>query len=516
MCCFRRCFNWGKKQTSVTVPLPSLPASITPSSPDPAGFHNFAVTGDDGSLPSLLTRTQDNIVAELQAKLKTSPGWNTASTNVFGGIAGGLLGMFSAFFKNLTGIDLEGDLEGILHTVDQWGSDLLGLLGDPTGLGTGHPSPQTDIAAVPIFGPIIKYILDLPGEFWTAVVTFVTDIFTGNPFGAFGAVTTFLQQVFGFGDNKGGAVGTAGTVGANITGIFSAPNGGTSLFDQLIGLVEKFISPGAAGRVSMLSDLGQLGANIVNGQYGGAAAALAHAVGLDKIVPLVQDAAGIVGQVANLISNPKQDIDNLFASLGLCKLRAEAVNTTTSIAMDVLGVVSTPTGAGGGSITSMLGQMAKNFVSGAGATQVNLPTPLGTVPLGSTPSLISDVIGFVSNPSGNSAGTITDQLWQQVWNKINCNGLTGQGFDLGQAVTGLLDNPSGNTRGGVITQVGNVLISAAGGVTTFPGQVLTGVFSVLENPSGNSKGSILSQIVFAVAQAGFQNQIDKLNSRLAA
>jgi len=56
------------------------------------------VTGNDGSLPSMVSNTQANVTATYQAQVQESPGWNGASSSLFGLILGG----FSSVAANVT------------------------------------------------------------------------------------------------------------------------------------------------------------------------------------------------------------------------------------------------------------------------------------------------------------------------------------------------------------------------------------------------------------------------------
>ncbi|MEM6109214.1 hypothetical protein AAHS21_23705 [Mycobacterium sp. 050272] len=74
----------------------------------------YGVTSGNGSLPGLAGRTQDGVIAQMQAEMQGSPSWKGASQNVFGGIAGGLPGLFLAFVRELIG-----DAEAVFETLEE-------------------------------------------------------------------------------------------------------------------------------------------------------------------------------------------------------------------------------------------------------------------------------------------------------------------------------------------------------------------------------------------------------------
>lgn len=126
----------------------------------------FGVTGSDGSASTIATRTQDNVTTQLKQQVKTSPGWNGASANMFAGLSPNGSTPFPLLLLQAIGAvlaipgellqDVEGALSAIGEAIKTVGADLesavitvlklLGLgalLGSTGSGGAGSSDPDT-------------------------------------------------------------------------------------------------------------------------------------------------------------------------------------------------------------------------------------------------------------------------------------------------------------------------------------------------------------------------------------
>ncbi|WP_067891165.1 DUF7257 domain-containing protein [Nocardia vaccinii] len=87
----------------------------------PSGYTTSGVpgilTGNDGSLPSMVDNTQAKVTADYQAQTQQSTGWNSASSNFFGGILSG--------FPNVNGL--------VTAAIDTFLADLCDAITGATG-----------------------------------------------------------------------------------------------------------------------------------------------------------------------------------------------------------------------------------------------------------------------------------------------------------------------------------------------------------------------------------------------
>lgn len=96
---------------------------VNNTSDAPWSIGNYFATGDDGSIPGLLNRTQPNIIALLQTFLQSNPAFTLASDLVFAGLRAGIslpLAIIEAIVNRLFGFNIEfEDLGSVLDAIEQ-------------------------------------------------------------------------------------------------------------------------------------------------------------------------------------------------------------------------------------------------------------------------------------------------------------------------------------------------------------------------------------------------------------
>ena len=187
--------------------------------------------------------------------------------------------------------------------------------------------------------------------------------------------------------------------------------------------------------------------------------------------------AAITAPVSNVVSNVAAMAAPAVAAVANAANAAAPAKGITgeglSVFQNLLGLFANPTGSsfgsviagaiaqlqGGGdvmsNITSALVQAFTDAAAGnLSQADLDISSRFGDSSLG---TLLTDIVGIVTNPTGSNSGSIPQSIWQSFWKFINCNGVTGGLFSSGNNLTGLFDNPTGSSTGGPIgTLVGYV------------------------------------------------------------
>jgi hypothetical protein len=148
---------------------------------------------------------------------------------------------------NLTGLDLVGfakQLEslfgnigngGLLNTLLQVIKDILGLLGNPGNIGTGHPLLAT-LESIPIFGPLLQLLVGIVNAITGGIGTVIggAETLAGDIIGTLEGWATDLEKLLGLGGSTSGNGSTGTTIAGNTTPL-----------QQLLGLLgtDKAVPP---------------------------------------------------------------------------------------------------------------------------------------------------------------------------------------------------------------------------------------------------------------------------------
>lgn len=163
------------------------------------------VTGNDGSLPSMVSNTQDNVTATYQGQVQDSTGWNGASSSFFGGILGG--------FSNAVGLvtnavdDLLANLcnaitglSGGLIDLSSWATALEGGVTTAQSTATAAQSSATAAMAVATGKPSLTQI-PIGSTLWASL--------------GIGEDATFLRTSLSFGSASSSSSGGSSTASAH-------------------------------------------------------------------------------------------------------------------------------------------------------------------------------------------------------------------------------------------------------------------------------------------------------------
>lgn len=138
-------------------PSPAIPFGVTGS--------GSATDGTGTTTADLSTRTQGAIQTVIGNQVAGSPNWTASSLGVFGGILGGLPGLFISFFTKMLGLGgVFNDLPSLLNSIEQVPllSQLISLIeGIAGGLGQVIESPVTILDD--IVGGVKKILSFIPG-----------------------------------------------------------------------------------------------------------------------------------------------------------------------------------------------------------------------------------------------------------------------------------------------------------------------------------------------------------------
>lgn len=184
--------------------------------------------------------------------------------------------------------------EGTLDTLGQWSADLLTILGQPTGLGTGSPLVGA-LDDIPILGPIAVFV----GQLIDAIVNALG--YAGSGFGI-GNVLTYLGDLNSI---AGGVVsdvqnlidGVVGGVGNAIGDLIGAVNTGIGNAADAIGDITDIITNAGEATASAVGTLLQGAATNAQG-----------------VIEAVNNAAdGVVSGASQLLADAVTNLTNLFS-----------------------------------------------------------------------------------------------------------------------------------------------------------------------------------------------------------
>lgn len=286
-------------------------------------------------------------------------------------------------------------------------SGILGVTDNPTGVATGSITHSAGEALKAAITPAVNAASDAVATGAEAVGT----IANTDPATVADAVKT--------------AVSSAGPAAANIASNLASP-----AVKAVTGAVTSALVGGAA-----TAAVSNIASNLLAGP---AAAVKSAAHTADTLAP----AKGISGEVGSVVENLLGLLSNPSGSSG------------GSIVSSVLALLANGAGSSGDVVSNISSTLVKAFTDAASgslsAAQGDISTRFGDTSIG---TLLSEMLGLFTNPTGAGKGSIPQTLWNFVWHFINCNGLTGNLFSTSNNLTGVTDNPTGSSLGSLVSYV---------------------------------------------------------------
>lgn len=322
-------------------------------------------------------------------------------------------------------------------------NDLLGVLGldQNSGLGTGDVHVPI-LGDIPLLGPVIDWIVNLPLHLLANVMDFLDGVFGGT-----GKFTDMFCA----------SVDTGGNFISGISGIFGNTTGSSngSIFSMISNCVQ----------------------NLLSGVLGSSTASMVTSAGIG-IIQLISDPFSILSSIKTMVCSViglDSPIDTSKGELSISSLFTE-----------VVGLFTNPTGDSSGSLFCRLVRLIQTVA------------PCRMTPI--IGSLASVVTGIFDNASGSSNGSFISQIISKV-----CEMITfpfKMIYDMTLNVFEIFKNPTGSSDGSLISFVCNKVKSLFSGLFGgFCNELLPSIiggFGLFQNTSGSSGGSIVSQIISKV------------------